>query len=122
MDVTQTMRSAPSSFSTSPARAPFPSIRRNWPLGVHWLPWTDCGRLWHTLRKPLYRRPGPGSPVRPYRDKFKNDANLSGSTAASLDLSKADAKTAVDAAVSAIADATAKGEDGSTDGFGKFKI
>ena len=51
-----------------------------------------------------------------------NHAELSDSVAASLGVSKADAKKAVDAVFAAIADAAAKGEEVSVNGFGKFKV
>jgi len=51
-----------------------------------------------------------------------NHAELSDIVAASLDLSKADAKKAVDAVFAAIADAAAKGDEVSINGFGKFKV
>lgn len=51
-----------------------------------------------------------------------NNAELSDSVAASLDLSKADARKAVDAVFAAVADAAAKGDEISINGFGKFKV
>ncbi len=51
-----------------------------------------------------------------------NHAELSDSVAAALGSSKADGKKAVDAVFAAIADAAAKGEDVSVNGFGKFKV
>ncbi len=51
-----------------------------------------------------------------------NHAELSDSVAATLGVSKADAKKAVDAVFAAIADAAAKGEEVSVNGFGKFKV
>ena len=51
-----------------------------------------------------------------------NHAELSDSVAATLGLSKADGKKAVDAVIAAIADAVAKGEEVSVAGFGKFKV
>jgi len=51
-----------------------------------------------------------------------NHAELSDSVAASLGVSKADAKKAVDAVFAAITDAAAKGEEVSVNGFGKFKV
>ena len=51
-----------------------------------------------------------------------NPAELSDSIAATLDMSKADAKKAVDAVFAAIAEATAKGDEVSINGFGKFKV
>lgn len=51
-----------------------------------------------------------------------NHAELSDSVAASLGLSKADAKKAVDAVFGAITDAAAKGDEVSVNGFGKFKV
>jgi DNA-binding protein HU-beta len=51
-----------------------------------------------------------------------NHAELSDSVAASLGLSKADAKKAVDAVFAAITEAAAKGDEVSVNGFGKFKI
>ncbi len=51
-----------------------------------------------------------------------NHAELSDSVAASLGVSKADAKKAVDAVFAAITDASAKGDEVSVNGFGKFKV
>ncbi|WP_337180825.1 HU family DNA-binding protein [Sphingopyxis granuli] len=51
-----------------------------------------------------------------------NHGELSDNVAASLGLSKADAKKAVDAVFAAITDAAAKGDEVSVNGFGKFKI
>jgi len=51
-----------------------------------------------------------------------NHAELSDAVAASLDLSKADAKKAVDAVFAAITEAAAKGDEVSVNGFGKFKV
>ncbi|MGL3820705.1 HU family DNA-binding protein [Sphingopyxis sp. R3-92] len=51
-----------------------------------------------------------------------NHAELSDSVAASLDISKADAKKAVDAVFAAITDAATKGDEVSVNGFGKFKV
>ena len=51
-----------------------------------------------------------------------NHAELSDAVAASHDLSKADAKKAVDAVFAAISDAAANGDEVSVNGFGKFKV
>src|SRR3546814_16328223 len=51
-----------------------------------------------------------------------NHAELADRVAASLDLSKADARKAVDAVFAVIADAAAKGDEVSVSGFGKFKV
>ena len=51
-----------------------------------------------------------------------NHAELTDSVAAALDVSKADAKKAVDAVFAAITDAAAKGDEVSVNGFGKFKV
>lgn len=51
-----------------------------------------------------------------------NNAELADSVAASLDLSKADARKAVDAVIAAITDAAVKGDEVSIAGFGKFKV
>ena len=51
-----------------------------------------------------------------------NHAELADSVAASLGVSKAEGKKAVDAVFSAITDAAAKGEEVSVSGFGKFKV
>lgn len=51
-----------------------------------------------------------------------NHADLSDAVATTLGTSKADGKKAVDAVFSAIADAAAKGEEVSVNGFGKFKV
>ena len=51
-----------------------------------------------------------------------NNADLAEALAASHDLSKADARKLVDAVFAAIADASAKGDEISLNGFGKFKV
>lgn len=51
-----------------------------------------------------------------------NHAELSDSVAAALGLTKADGKKTVDAVFAAIADAAAKGDEVSVNGFGKFKV
>ncbi|MGE3744473.1 MAG: HU family DNA-binding protein [Sphingomonadaceae bacterium] len=51
-----------------------------------------------------------------------NNADLADQIAAGHDLNKSDAKKIVDAVFSAIADAAAKGEEISLNGFGKFKV
>jgi DNA-binding protein HU-beta len=51
-----------------------------------------------------------------------NHADLSDAVASALGTSKADGKKAVDAVFAAIADAAAKGEEVSVNGFGKFKV
>jgi DNA-binding protein HU-beta len=51
-----------------------------------------------------------------------NHADLSDAVATALGTSKADGKKAVDAVFAAIADAAAKGEEVSVNGFGKFKV
>lgn len=51
-----------------------------------------------------------------------NNAELADNVAASLGLSKTDARKAVDAVIAAITDAAAKGEEVSINGFGKFKV
>lgn len=51
-----------------------------------------------------------------------NNADLADSLAASHGLTKADARKAVDSLFAAIADAAAKGEEVSINGFGKFKV
>jgi len=51
-----------------------------------------------------------------------NHTELSDNVAAALDLSKTDARKAVDAVFAAIADAATKGEEVSLNGFGKFKV
>ncbi|MGY2735869.1 HU family DNA-binding protein [Sphingomonas glacialis] len=51
-----------------------------------------------------------------------NNSDLVEKIAASNDLSKADAKSLVDAVFAAIADAAVAGEEISLNGFGKFKI
>src|SRR3546814_17539137 len=51
-----------------------------------------------------------------------NHAELADRVAASLDLSKADARKAVDAVFAVIADAAAKGDEVSVSGFGKSKV
>jgi DNA-binding protein HU-beta len=51
-----------------------------------------------------------------------NTAELADAVAAGHDLTKADAKKVVEAVFAAIADAAAKGEEISLNGFGKFKV
>ena len=51
-----------------------------------------------------------------------NNADLAEALAADHGLSKADARKLVDAAFAAIADAAAKGDEISLNGFGKFKV
>lgn len=51
-----------------------------------------------------------------------NNADLAETLVASHDMSKADARKAVDGLFTAIADAAAKGDEISLNGFGKFKV
>ncbi|USI74878.1 HU family DNA-binding protein [Sphingomonas morindae] len=51
-----------------------------------------------------------------------NSADLAQHIAEGHSLSKADAKTLVDAVFTAVAEAAAKGEEVSISGFGKFKV
>ena len=51
-----------------------------------------------------------------------NTTELVDAIAADHDISKADVKKIVDAAISAIASAAAKGDEISLNGFGKFKV
>ncbi len=51
-----------------------------------------------------------------------NNSDLADTIASSADVSKADARKIVDAVFTAIADAAAKGEEVSLNGFGKFKV
>ena len=51
-----------------------------------------------------------------------NNADLAEALAADHGLTKADARKLVDAAFAAIADAAAKGDEISLNGFGKFKV
>ncbi len=51
-----------------------------------------------------------------------NNADLAEALASSNGLTKADARKHVDAVFAAIADAAAKGEEVSLNGFGKFKV
>ncbi|WP_066514991.1 HU family DNA-binding protein [Sphingobium cloacae] len=51
-----------------------------------------------------------------------NNSDLADSIAAANGLSKADARKVVDGVFAAIADAAAKGEEVSLNGFGKFKV
>lgn len=51
-----------------------------------------------------------------------NNADLADVLATAHGLSKADAKKAVDTLFAAIADAAARGEEISVNGFGKFKV
>ena len=51
-----------------------------------------------------------------------NNSELADQVATSLELSKADAKKAVDAVIAAITDAAARGDEISLNAFGKFKV
>jgi len=51
-----------------------------------------------------------------------NNSDLADKLAAAQSLTKADARTYVDAVFAAIADAAAAGEEISLNGFGKFKV
>ncbi|HET9628397.1 MAG TPA: HU family DNA-binding protein [Novosphingobium sp.] len=51
-----------------------------------------------------------------------NSSDLADSVASAANLSKADARKVVDAVFAAIADAAAKGDEVSVNGFGKFKV
>jgi DNA-binding protein HU-beta len=51
-----------------------------------------------------------------------NNSDLADTLAAAHDLNKADARKLVDAVFVAVADAAAKGEEISLNGFGKFKV
>ncbi len=51
-----------------------------------------------------------------------NNSDLAEAIAAKHDLTKADARSVVDAVFAAIADAATKGEEISLNGFGKFKV
>lgn len=51
-----------------------------------------------------------------------NNSDLADHVATTGDLSKADARKLVDGVFAAIADAAAKGEEISINGFGKFKV
>ena len=51
-----------------------------------------------------------------------NNSELVDQVAASLELTNADAKKAVDAVFGAIADAAARGDEVSLNAFGKFKV
>lgn len=51
-----------------------------------------------------------------------NNSDLADVIAANHGLTKADARKAVDSVFAAIADAAAKGEEVSLNGFGKFKV
>ncbi|MEP7222434.1 MAG: HU family DNA-binding protein [Novosphingobium sp.] len=51
-----------------------------------------------------------------------NNSDLADTLAAAHDLTKADARKLVDAVFGAIADAAAKGDEVSLNGFGKFKV
>jgi DNA-binding protein HU-beta len=51
-----------------------------------------------------------------------NNSDLADTIATTADVSKADARKIVDAVFVAIADAAAKGEEVSLNGFGKFKV
>lgn len=56
------------------------------------------------------------------RDHVMNSSDLADSVASAANLSKADARKVVDAVFAAIADAAAKGDEVSVNGFGKFKV
>jgi DNA-binding protein HU-beta len=51
-----------------------------------------------------------------------NNSDLADTLAAANDLTKAEARKLVDGVFTAIADAAAKGEEVSLNGFGKFKV
>ena len=51
-----------------------------------------------------------------------NSSDLAETVASAANLSKADARKVVDAVFAAIADAAAKGDEVSLNGFGKFKV
>jgi DNA-binding protein HU-beta len=51
-----------------------------------------------------------------------NNSDLADTLASANDLTKADARKLVDGVFAAIADAAAKGEEVSLNGFGKFKV
>jgi len=51
-----------------------------------------------------------------------NNSDLADTIASSADVPKADARKIVDAVFTAIAEAAAKGEEISLNGFGKFKV
>ncbi|RQW46084.1 HU family DNA-binding protein [Novosphingobium sp. LASN5T] len=51
-----------------------------------------------------------------------NNSELADQVATSLELTKADAKKAVDAVIAAITDAAARGDEISLSAFGKFKV
>lgn len=51
-----------------------------------------------------------------------NNSDLADTLASANDLTKADARKLVDGVFAAIADAAAKGEEISLNGFGKFKV
>ncbi len=51
-----------------------------------------------------------------------NNSDLADAVAASHGLTKADARKLVDSVFTAVADAVAKGEEVSLNGFGKFKV
>ncbi|MFM5929809.1 MAG: HU family DNA-binding protein [Novosphingobium sp.] len=51
-----------------------------------------------------------------------NNSELADQVATSLELTKADAKKAVDAVIAAITDAAARGDEVSLSAFGKFKV
>ena len=51
-----------------------------------------------------------------------NNSDLADGIAAANGITKADARKIVDGVFAAIADAAAKGEEGSLNGFGKFKV
>jgi DNA-binding protein HU-beta len=60
--------------------------------------------------------------IQQLEDDNMNNADLAETLVASHDLSKADARKAVDSLFAAITDAAAKGEEISLNGFGKFKV
>ena len=51
-----------------------------------------------------------------------NNSELADQVATNLELTKADAKKAVDAVIAAITDAAARGDENSLSAFGKFKV
>nr|WP_303393674.1 MULTISPECIES: HU family DNA-binding protein [unclassified Sphingobium] len=57
-----------------------------------------------------------------FRRKFMNNSELAEALTADHGLTKADARKLVDALFGAIADAAARGDEISLNGFGKFKV
>ncbi|MDF0545770.1 HU family DNA-binding protein [Sphingobium sp. H39-3-25] len=70
----------------------------------------------------IRREGGYAKPSSTEEVTYMNNSDLADSIATTHSLTKADARKLVDGLLSAIADAAAKGEEISLNGFGKFKV